>query len=60
MRDKCELLVITSAGKTLRRRMWSVYGPAIQATIGEHLSPKQVETLNALLGTLIEKLPAKK
>jgi DNA-binding MarR family transcriptional regulator len=48
MRDKCELLVITSSGKTLRRRMWSVYGPAIQAMIGEHLSPKQVETLNAL------------
>jgi DNA-binding MarR family transcriptional regulator len=55
-----QVIAITSAGKTLRRRMGSVYGPAIQATIGEHLSPKQVETLNALLGTLIEKLPAKK
>ena len=49
-------IVITSAGKTLRRRMWSVYGPAIQAAIGEHLPPRQIETLSALLGELIEKL----
>jgi DNA-binding MarR family transcriptional regulator len=33
-------IVITAAGKALRRRMWSIYGPAIQATIGEHLSAK--------------------
>jgi hypothetical protein len=36
--------------------MWSVYGPAIQAAIGDHLSPKQIDTLSALLGALIEKL----
>jgi hypothetical protein len=39
--------------------MWSVYGPAIQAAIGDHLSPKQVDALSALLGALIEKLSAK-
>ena len=54
-----QVIVITSAGKTLRRRMWSVYGPAIQAAIGDHLSPKQVDALSALLGALIEKLSAK-
>jgi DNA-binding MarR family transcriptional regulator len=54
-----QVIVITSAGKTLRRRMWSVYGPAIQATIGDHLSPKRIDTLSALLGALIEKLAAK-
>jgi DNA-binding MarR family transcriptional regulator len=54
-----QVIVVTSAGKTLRRRMWSVYGPAIQAAIGDHLSPKQIETLSALLGALIEKLTAK-
>jgi len=54
-----QAIVITSAGKSLRRRMWAVYGPAIQAAIGENLSAKQVETLGALLGALIEKLEAK-
>ena len=49
-----QVIVISSAGKTLRRRMWSVYGPAIQATIGDHLSPKQVDALSELLGALIE------
>jgi DNA-binding MarR family transcriptional regulator len=51
-----QAIVITAAGKTLRRRMWSVYGPAIQAAIGDHLSPKQIDTLSALMGALIEKL----
>jgi DNA-binding MarR family transcriptional regulator len=54
-----QAIVVTAAGKTLRRRMWSVYGPAIQEAIGNHLSPKQVGTLSALLGALIEKLAAK-
>jgi hypothetical protein len=36
-----------------------VYGPAIQVAIGDHLSPKQIDTLSALLGALIEKLTAK-
>ena len=52
-------IVITAAGKALRRRMWSIYGPAIQATIGEHLSAKQIDTLGALLAALIEQRPAK-
>ena len=34
--------------------MWGVYGPAIQRTMGEHRSAKEVEALEALLGTLIE------
>jgi DNA-binding MarR family transcriptional regulator len=50
-----QAIVITAAGKTLRRRMWSVYGPAIQAAIGDHLSPKQIDTHSALMGALIEK-----
>jgi DNA-binding MarR family transcriptional regulator len=51
-----QAIAITSAGKSVRRRMWSVYGPAIQAAIGDHLSPEQVERLAALLGALVEKL----
>jgi DNA-binding MarR family transcriptional regulator len=54
-----QVIVISSAGKTLRRRMWSVYGPAIQAAIGDHLSPKQTDALSTLLGALIEKPAAK-
>src|ERR1700751_624398 len=54
-----QVVVITSAGKTLRRRMLSVDGPPTQAAIGDHLSPKQVDALSALLGALIEKLAAK-
>ncbi len=50
-----QVVAITPAGKSMRRRMWSVYGPAIQAAIGAHLSPKQIDTLTALLGALIEK-----
>ena len=46
------------SGKSLRRCMWPVYGSAIQATIGDRLSPKQVDALGALLSGLIGK-PAK-
>jgi len=53
-----QAIVITAAGKSLRRRMWPVYGSAIQATIGDRLSPKQVDALGALLSALIGK-PAK-
>jgi len=51
-----QVLVITPAGKAVRRRMWTVYGPAIQATVGEHLSETEAERLDSLLGMLIERL----
>jgi DNA-binding MarR family transcriptional regulator len=47
-----QVLVLTRAGKTLRRRMWAVYGPAIQAAIGDRLSESEIERLHTLLGTL--------
>jgi len=47
-----QLVLITAAGKEIRRRMWAVYGPAIQAVIGDQLSPEQVLTLVGLLGQL--------
>jgi DNA-binding MarR family transcriptional regulator len=49
-----QLLVITAAGKQIRRRMWPVYAAAIQSVLGEHLSEKQAEALDALLGALID------
>jgi len=50
-----QVLAITPAGKTIRRRMWPVYGAAIEDAFGRHLSAKQAETLDALLGALLEK-----
>jgi len=51
-----QVIMITAAGREMRRRMWGVYGPAIQRAMGEHLSAKELEGLDALLGTLIENL----
>ncbi len=50
-----QVVAITPAGKSMRRRMWSVYGPTIQAAVGANLSSKQIDTLATLLGALIEK-----
>jgi DNA-binding MarR family transcriptional regulator len=49
-----QVLVITPAGRAMRRRMWAVYGPAMQAAIGDHLGDAELEKLSVLLGTLIE------
>jgi DNA-binding MarR family transcriptional regulator len=48
-----QVVVITAAGREIRKRMWAVYQPAIQRAVGDHLSAPQVRTLDALLGKLI-------
>lgn len=48
-----QLIAITDRGKVMRRKMWPVYERAIEAALGQHLSPKQTETLDELLGRLI-------
>ena len=48
-----QVIVITAAGRSIRRRMWSVYGPAIQTVVGAHLSSGQAAALDTALGTLI-------
>ena len=53
-----QVVVITAAGRDLRRRMWTVYGPAIQTALADHLTAKQIEALDTLLGTLIENATA--
>ena len=50
-----QIIAVTAAGKTMRRRMWTVYGPAIQSVVGSRLPPDQIETLNAVLEALIGK-----
>lgn len=52
------LIAITKAGKAMRRKMWPVYAQAIEAAIGQHLSSKQSDTIDDLLGVLIEKQTA--
>ncbi len=48
-----QVIAITAAGRAIRRRMWGVYGPAIQSVIGAHLSSGQAAALDTALGTLI-------
>jgi DNA-binding MarR family transcriptional regulator len=50
-----QIVAITPAGKAMRRRMWPVYAAAIQDAFGQHLTAKQAESLDALLGALIAK-----
>jgi DNA-binding MarR family transcriptional regulator len=47
------VVAITASGRELRRRMWSVYAPAIQEAIGERLSPAEVKALDRLLRALV-------
>jgi len=47
-------LLITKEGKKLRRKMWSIYGSAIEDVVGVKLTPKQTKTLSELLVKLID------
>ena len=47
------VLVISPAGRAIRRRMWATYGPAIQAAIGDRLSGSELDKLVSLLQLLI-------
>lgn len=49
-----QLIAITEHGRALRRRMWPVYAKAIEAAVGRHLTTRQSETLDQILGRLIE------
>jgi len=49
-----QMIVITEAGKAMRRKMWPVYASAIAAAVGKRLSPKAAQTLAGLLGQIIE------
>jgi DNA-binding MarR family transcriptional regulator len=44
-----QLVSITAAGLALRKRMWVVYGPAIEAAIGGDLDQGELTTLANLL-----------
>jgi len=48
-----QFLQITCSGRKLRQDMWQIYGPAIDASIGEKLSQEQQKTMSGLLDKLI-------
>ena len=50
-----QIIAITDKGKSLRRKMWPIYARAIEEVIGRHLSAKQADALDELLGVLIER-----
>ncbi|MBN9257171.1 MULTISPECIES: MarR family winged helix-turn-helix transcriptional regulator [unclassified Mesorhizobium] len=43
---------ITEGGKTMRRRIWAVYGGSIADLMDDRLSTEEMEALSALLGRL--------
>lgn len=45
-------VVITDAGRAVRRRMWPVYARAIEQAVGRHLTAQQARILGDLLGRL--------
>lgn len=49
-----QLVEITEEGRLLQRRMWGVYGPAINRHIGAKLTEKEAENLAALLLKLMQ------
>jgi DNA-binding MarR family transcriptional regulator len=48
-----QLIVITKAGRELRRRMWPIYAAAIHKAIGAHVSDDEAAVLDKLLGKLL-------
>lgn len=52
------VVAITPAGKACRKRMWTIYGPAIQQIIAEPLDGATIDNLDEALGRLIAHLTA--
>lgn len=48
-----QMVVITPAGRDLRKRMWPSYAAAIQSAIGAHVSEREASSLSALLAKLL-------
>jgi DNA-binding MarR family transcriptional regulator len=49
-----QVVSITDEGRRVRQLMWPVYAGALQAVIGDKLTPKEAEDLERLLGLLLE------
>ena len=49
-----QFLFITNSGQKMQRRMWPIYGKAIQHLVGEHLTEQETVTLSSLLHKIFE------
>jgi DNA-binding MarR family transcriptional regulator len=49
-----QFIVITPAGKAIRKRMWPVYAAALNAVIGQRVSDREAATLGGLLDRLLD------
>jgi DNA-binding MarR family transcriptional regulator len=47
-------VVITSAGREVRRRMWPTYSRAISEAVGQHFSEGEARNLASLLARLVD------
>jgi DNA-binding MarR family transcriptional regulator len=47
-----QLVVITSAGRAMRKRMWPVYAAAIENALGCHLSDAEASSMATVLARL--------
>jgi DNA-binding MarR family transcriptional regulator len=47
-------VVVTDAGRAMRRRMWPVYAGAIEQAVGRYFTVREARTLGDLLGRLVE------
>jgi hypothetical protein len=50
---------LEDGAQAIRRRLWRVYGAAIQNAVGDRLSASETHTLDALLGAFIERWPTR-
>ena len=48
-----QVVAITAAGKSIRRRMWPVYAQAIQSFVGDPLTETESGMLDGVLGKLL-------
>ena len=53
-----QVVVVTDAGRTVRRQMWPVYAAAIRASFADHLNAREVASLGSILGMLNDRLRA--
>jgi DNA-binding MarR family transcriptional regulator len=51
-----QVIIATEAGRAMRKQMWPVYAAAIKAAFADHLSSRQLASLDEILGTLGDKL----
>ena len=50
-------IVITPAGRAMRKRMWPVYARAIAEAVGRRISEREAARLGRVLGKLAEQAP---